>query len=890
VDLLTGDISRIQEELTLHEDRVASISNEVSRLSSEQLEANTQAKVARQALEERRTERLAVEDAVQKLRQQLSELSAHRGEVQARITERRKQGARRSDTLETLEQEILSVERSVGEVKSDLDSAVDLLRGAKLSRQEAAHAVTEQEKKIADLESLRIELLEQRSDSLSEVTRYKAELDVLQQAEDQLTGYASGARTLIEAARQARLRGTKGALGAQLKVPADYETAIAAALGEYLDAIVFEQDSGSEAALDLLVGESQRGVLLPLDMLRPGVPLSDVAGIEGVLGLASDLVRAPAELRPAVELLLGRTLVVRDRQSARRALAYISGAGSTNGVFETIRAVTQVGEVFYASGPITTGREGQGTALSRPRYQKELQGELDRTEQLVAEMDRRLADYDGRLVLLRDEVEQLANSLKRADREVEQSRERYRQIELKLQQAESQYQWHQEQREDILTEIEQGGREETQLLTELQEIVSDFDRAQENLRDALSALGELATDTFRAQVNHWEKATAVAERALELARQREDERKTTLAGARESLANTQARLAESQQSIETLDEGVIDLRSQEGGINEEITSIQTLIAPAEEELETLEKEQEVLHEAEVKTRQQLSNAEHNHAQARIRLARRQEALDTWRRRIEDDFGLVAFEYDDEISGPTPLPLESMVEDLPRVEKLSSGLEEIVKRKKAQMRRMGAVNPEAQKEFREVKDRFEFMTAQVADLEKAEHDIRQVIAELDAVMEREFVATFEATAAEFSSIFKRLFGGGSARLVLTDPGDPTNTGIDIVARLPGRRSQGLSLLSGGERSLTATALIFSLLKISPTPFCLLDEVDAMLDEVNIGRFRDLLQELSQNTQFIIVTHNRGTVQAADVIYGITMGRDSVSQVISLKLDEVSQVVE
>jgi chromosome segregation protein len=232
----------------------------------------------------------------------------------------------------------------------------------------------------------------------------------------------------------------------------------------------------------------------------------------------------------------------------------------------------------------------------------------------------------------------------------------------------------------------------------------------------------------------------------------------------------------------------------------------------------------------------------------------------------------------------------MVEDLPRVEKLSSGLEEIVKRKKAQMRRMGAVNPEAQKEFREVKDRFEFMTAQVADLEKAEHDIRQVIAELDAVMEREFVATFEATAAEFSSIFKRLFGGGSARLVLTDPGDPTNTGIDIVARLPGRRSQGLSLLSGGERSLTATALIFSLLKISPTPFCLLDEVDAMLDEVNIGRFRDLLQELSQNTQFIIVTHNRGTVQAADVIYGITMGRDSVSQVISLKLDEVSQVVE
>jgi chromosome segregation protein len=135
----------------------------------------------------------------------------------------------------------------------------------------------------------------------------------------------------------------------------------------------------------------------------------------------------------------------------------------------------------------------------------------------------------------------------------------------------------------------------------------------------------------------------------------------------------------------------------------------------------------------------------------------------------------------------------------------------------------------------------------------------------------------------------LFGGGSARLVLTDPEDLTSSGIDIEARLPGRRTQGLALLSGGERSLTATALIFSLLKVSPTPFCVLDEVDAMLDEVNVGRFRELLRELSQNTQFVIVTHNRNTVQVADIIYGVTMGRDSVSQILSLKLDDVADVI-
>jgi chromosome segregation protein len=162
----------------------------------------------------------------------------------------------------------------------------------------------------------------------------------------------------------------------------------------------------------------------------------------------------------------------------------------------------------------------------------------------------------------------------------------------------------------------------------------------------------------------------------------------------------------------------------------------------------------------------------------------------------------------------------------------------------------------------------------------------VIAELDDVTRKEFTKTFESVADEFKVIFTRLFGGGSARLILTDPDNLTETGIDIEAKLPGRREQGLSLLSGGERSLTAISLVFALLKVSPTPLCVMDEVDAMLDEANVGRFRDLLSDLSKTTQFIVVTHNRNTVQVADIIYGITMGRDSASQQISLKLDEVS----
>ena len=322
-------------------------------------------------------------------------------------------------------------------------------------------------------------------------------------------------------------------------------------------------------------------------------------------------------------------------------------------------------------------------------------------------------------------------------------------------------------------------------------------------------------------------------------------------------------------------------------IGEEIDSTRRLIIPREEGLATTEEKLALLQTDASKERMVSNQAEHNYAQARISQVRRQEALDALRRQIEVDFGLVAFEYLEDVSGPIPLPFEGFIEDLPIITDLSSVTEDALKRQRALLRRIGPVNPEAQIEYEEVEERYEFLTSQINDLQDAAVDVRKVIEELDEIMEREFCNTFEEVAVEFHQIFGRLFGGGSAKLILTDPNDLTETGIDIEARLPGRREQGLSLLSGGERSLTAVALVFALLRVSPTPFCVLDEVDAMLDEANVGRFRELLRELSESTQFIMITHNRASVQVADVIYGVTMGRDSTSQVLSLKVDELEK---
>ena len=204
--------------------------------------------------------------------------------------------------------------------------------------------------------------------------------------------------------------------------------------------------------------------------------------------------------------------------------------------------------------------------------------------------------------------------------------------------------------------------------------------------------------------------------------------------------------------------------------------------------------------------------------------------------------------------------------------------------------LGAVNPFAVEEYAEVKARLELLEGQTADLETAIAGTRGLIDELNTMIADQFRHTFAALETAFGARFQQLFGGGHATLSLTDPTDLSATGVDIVARPPGKKTQALAMLSGGERALTAVALLLAMLEVRPVPFCVLDEVDAALDEANIGRFADAVRSLAHRTQFIVITHNRGTIEAADALYGVTVGDDSVSRVISLRLDEAQALAD
>jgi chromosome segregation protein len=218
---------------------------------------------------------------------------------------------------------------------------------------------------------------------------------------------------------------------------------------------------------------------------------------------------------------------------------------------------------------------------------------------------------------------------------------------------------------------------------------------------------------------------------------------------------------------------------------------------------------------------------------------------------------------------------------------AAALAERVRALRARIRALGPVNAQAQMDYAESKERYDFLTEQVRDLRAAEESLKQTLDELRGHVRERFRATFQRVGADFQHYFKTFFGGGNARLVLTEPEDYGHSGVDIIARPPGKRLQSLSLLSGGERAMTAVALLFALLQANPAPFCVLDEVDAALDEANVGRFGEALRRLAERTQFIVITHNRLTIQAADTIYGVSMGRDGASSVLSLRLNDLPE---
>lgn len=659
-------------------------------------------------------------------------------------------------------------------------------------QEEASRRTARRDQIWREIEALQARLARletERNAVHAEEVRLQAEQELLAYLREEGTGTGRGARSLL----QAGLSGVRGVLSTKIRVPQEWETAVEAALGPMAQALVVSDWEAVEEARRHLPPNEQ-AALLPVSDLRP--PSTDLP--EGTVR-AADVVSCDPPLRPAVEALLGTTLLVPDLGAARSLLPHLP-PGS--------RCVTRAGEVVTAEGAIILGREGKGALVQEQAWQA-----LPRKLEAIR---KRREELDVKIRQTQEKIETLQAALREAEQEARTAAHAVAQAE--------------------------GGS-----LAEARTELAVAKQALENQRLLLQR--ELSIlERLKAQI------AAQEERAQRLQEEREA---------------AQRRLAQLKEETEMFERERIETRSR--------------IGPAEGELSRLNEEEARLTAEEQQRRQRVRGAEALLNTARLDLARCEDQLTRLQERIREELGLVELEVAEEVTAQTPLPLRPLVSPLPVVEMLPEGLQEEIQRLKVRLHQLGPVNPNAPQEYEEAMERYRFLSEQVADLEAASARLREVIVDLDRMMEEAFRETFNAIAAAFEQTFTRLFNGGTARLELTDPDDLMTTGVEIVARPPGKRLQSLALLSGGERALTAAALIFAILQVRPTPFCVLDEVDAMLDEANVVRFRSMLEELSSRTQFIVITHNRGTVEAADTVYGVSMGSDGVSQVVSLRLE-------
>ncbi len=874
------EIARLKQDRENREDRLETIKREVADLEEEHRKAGANLGRLQDQLGEQVQEKQSLELELEQTREEITRVRHLLSRLGAQKEDRQHQIADKQQQLEAMVQEKDQIEQALDTANQSLEDARQERDQARSGRRAVEDELDQHRKDIKSGERYISQLKEEHAAQRSEISRLQAELDVLKQAEDKLAGYAEGTRVVLEDARRGGLRGAIGALSSNLEVEERLEPAIAAALGEYVDAVVLDDQGAVDRALDMLADKKTRGALLPLDSLTPPDPLSVNASIPGVIGVASNLVEAPPRLQPAVELLLGPVIVVEDKSNISRILAK-QPLGT--------KAVTLRGEVFFNTGQVYAGQDDGATTLSRPRQKRTLQDRLQRLQDQSQEMQANIQNVKERVQRKQDQEDQLEQVLEEKLQAEEAAEEAYHRAVLDQEAAQQQVGWMRSRRDRLQEEIQSAEQEVGEITHRQQKNQDRIESLTQTTAELESRLREMSFNEEREQIAHWRTEVAVTQRALEDARERQKERQQAWEEVSDSITQLKNRKQSLQEELKSLQEQKEDWKGQEEVIEERIREIRHLIDESEEALQKREEEQSQLQKAESRARKSLNQAERSYAQAEVTLTSSQESLHRMQERIREDIGLVEYEYEEDVSGPTPLPFEGYVEKLPRKKSIPQDLESNIKSLRRQMRRLGAVNPEAQDEYHDVQERHQFLTEQLSDLRKAEADTKEVIAELEVLMEREFRKTFNAVAEQFRKIFVRLFGGGEGRLVLTDPDDLSRSGVDIKARLPGRRMQGLSLLSGGERSLTAAALIFSLLKVSPTPFCVLDEVDAMLDESNVARYRELLRELSSETQFIVITHNRNTVQVADVLYGITMAEDMTSRMLSLKLDQVEEVI-
>jgi chromosome segregation protein len=873
---LEADLAAAREELAQHRARLAGVEGELQALHREALADEQTAARGRAAADDLARRAGEATDAIAVLEQAHGEAASTRRRI-----------------IVELAAWALDYARSLADVVT-LNGSIEQAVHAKERAQAAiAHDRVEQARIEGELRAMRTEM---------EAARVRFE--VLETIQLQPEAPDAGVRLILEAAGlmkrefappDVELHGVHGLIRKLLRIPPDLEKAIEAALGENLLAIVFERQADLKMAVDLLLdGDRGKATLYALDAFQESRPLN-LMKERGVIGVASALVRCDSRYRRLVDTLLGRTVIVDNLALAekfvRRGLA--NAVATTGGVL-----LRPVGSVSAGTAAMMSA------AIAHEREVADLPAQIDQLQPAIDTHERVLGDLAAR-------IEETSRRLAQGEAALDELRERRAAVGATLAESRgalatfaARLAAHALATQQQAGEIARLDDLRVQLDAEREAHLREALAAEEQEQQARRAMTEI--EAARTQLNE-----AIAEHAATVAHLdgelRADRRITGPDRAtRERVAKQIEAKGEQRERLAT-EAGAIAARAdgdarELASKREEVAALREELEPARHELTQFESRERTLSAELMEANGRLRECERAMLDAENDVRIRNEELVTLRVSLESE-GFVATDDGDVERAPEPEPVEepSGNGDMPSwlrsdddggLPPIGGGstinpteVRDRIADLRAQIRTLGPINEQAATDYGESRERYDFLTTQLKDLQEAESQLLDAIDELEREIRDRFRETFKVVNREFERYFNAFFRGGTARLELGENDDDGLPGVEIVAQPPGKKLGSLALLSGGERSLTAVALLFALLQANPSPICVLDEVDAALDEANVGRFVDELRALSEKTQFVIITHNRRTIETADSIYGVSMGADSVSRVLSLKLSEV-----
>ena len=699
-------------------------------------------------------------------------------------------------------------------------------------------------------------------------------LQWLEDAQKDFSGFNEGVKKILKAREQGQVSGIEGAVAELVTVPKELELAMDVVLGPVMQQIVTTNDDSAKKAIDFLKKHhAGRATFLPLNVIKSRLLPMDVQnriqGNQDVVGVASQLVGYDQRYRQIVENILGNIIVTKDLNVAKNLAKQLN---------YRYRIVTLEGDVINAGGAMTGGAvKRQGSSLLRQKNEiedcqrqiQQLTDELEQSKVLQEEWAQTVKQSEKEL----QKVQLAGERLKEKMSEVNQQKLAFEYREKSQNEREQLLRIERREHEAELKQLVEKNNQLAEDRLVLEQRIEEAKATIETLEEQLEQQEELKSQLLQ-QMTELKVDVAKLETALHNECATFERLKGETEQARIRLKELLDKIAESEQALLGNDDEVVQLeanlaekKEKREGIIEQIQDQRVTLTKVSQELETLEREVRESHKVQQKMAESLNQLD-------VSIGKVDVEMDIMIKKLEEEYQMT-FDHANE-----NYPLKGSIEEI------KSRIRSI----KGQIAALGEINVGAIQEYQRVKERYDFLTTQRDDLIEAKATLEETINEMDQEMTVKFKETFDLVREQYMEIFKKLFGGGSADLVLTDPHDLLHTGVEIIAQPPGTKLKTSNLLSGGQKALTSIALLFAILKVRTVPFCVLDEVEAALDEANVARYANYLKAFSNETQFIVITHRKGTMEKADVLYGVTMQERGVTKLVSVRMDNVSDYMD